>query len=83
MRYFDKVAHILLLLGLGMGVVAVYTARSDPRSQLTVFLLAVAFYGLWGMIYHHLRGDLTRKLLAEYLVLAAIVLMVGMLVFGA
>ena len=82
MKHFDTLAHILLLLGLGMAALAVYAARFDSGRQLAVALLAAAFYGLWGMIYHHLRGDLDRKLLAEYLVLAAMAVVVGMLVYG-
>lgn len=83
MKHFDKVAHILLLLGLVVAVASVYQARFDPGRQLAVLLLFVAFYLLWGVIYHQLRGDLTRKLFAEYLVLTAIALVVGFLVFGS
>ena len=81
MKHFDTVAHIFLLLALGLGAVGIYRSRYDATGQFLVILVLSVFYILWGVLYHHLKGDLKRKLFFEYLILASIASVVGFLVF--
>ena len=81
MKQFDTVAHIFLLFALGLGAVGIYRSRYDATGQFLVILVLAVFYILWGVLYHHLRGDLKRKLFFEYLILASIAGVVGFLVF--
>ena len=81
MKHFDTVAHIFLLLALGLGAVGIYRSRYDATGQFLVILVLSVFYILWGVLYHHLKGDLKRKLFFEYLILASIASVVGVLVF--
>jgi len=82
MKQFDTVAHIFLLFALGLGAVGIYRSRYDATGQFLVILVLAVFYILWGVLYHHLKGDLKRKLFFEYLILASIASVVGFLVFG-
>ena len=82
-RHFDTLAHVFLAVGLIIGVVAVYKIRFDATSQFAIILILCAFYLIWAGVYHNLKGDLTRKLAFEYLLIAGIVIAVGFLVFVA
>ena len=81
MRHLDILSYLLLLSGIVLGVVAFLRLRFDPRSQLLVIFGLVAFYLLWGLIYHFGKKDLSRKLFLEYLLIGAIGAIVGVLVF--
>ena len=80
MKHLDKIAHGVLVGGFALGVVAVIRVQSSGR-ELSVILLMAAFYLIWGLLYHHLKGDLSRKLLLEYLLIAAIAAATAFLVF--
>lgn len=82
MKLFDILAHILLLLGFGLGVLAILVLDFDSTSRLAVVVLFAFFYILWGVIYHMLRRDITRRIFFEYLILSAMAVVVGILVFG-
>jgi len=81
MKRFDTLAHIFLLLALGLGAIGIYRSRYDATGQFLVILALTVFYLVWGVIYHHLRGDFTKRLFFEYLILASIATVVGFLVF--
>lgn len=74
-------AHIFLIVGLIVGSVAIYRLRFDSTSQFLVILIIVLFYLLWGTTYHHIKGEISKKLLLEYLIIALIVTIAGFLVF--
>lgn len=82
MKHLDILAHIFLIIGLIVGSVAVYRLRFDSTSQFLVILIIVLFYLLWGTTYHHIKGEITKKLFAEYLLIALIVVIVALLVFA-
>ena len=50
MKHLDILAHIFLILGLGVGVVAVYRLRFDSTDQFLVILVITFFYLLWGVM---------------------------------
>lgn len=80
-KTLDIIAHVVLYFGLAVGASAVFLSRFDENKQFLLILLLVAFYLLWGYLYHELRRDLTRKLFGEYLLVALIALAAGFLVF--
>lgn len=82
-KTLDRGAHIFLFLGLALGVVAIYGLLFDSIKQFLVVAAMVAFYVLWGLIFHNLKNDLTKKLFWEYLILGAIAIIAGFLVFMA
>lgn len=77
----DKLGYGVLYVGMVFGVLAIYSSRSDAGSQATVLMLMIAFYLTWGLVFHHLRGDATKKLLFEYLLISAISLLAALFVF--
>ena len=81
MKHLDILAHVFLILGLAVGAVAVYRLRFSSTDQFLVILIIVLFYLLWGTTYHHIKGEVSKKLLFEYLIISLIVIIVGFLVF--
>ena len=82
MKHLDILAHVFLILGFAVGAVAIYRLRFDSTSQFLVILIIVLFYLLWGTTYHHIKGEIEKKLLLEYLIIALIVIITGFLVFA-
>ncbi len=74
-KKLDRVAYICLYVGFVIGAAGIYLSRFDSMRQFTVILLLVSFYLIWGLIYHNLRRDASRKLLIEYLTIAVIALL--------
>jgi hypothetical protein len=81
MRHLDKIAYTFLFLGLAVGFLAILRMRSDSTAQFLVILALVVFYFIWGIIYHNLKNDLTRKLFLEYLLLGIISVFCGFVVY--
>lgn len=81
MKHIDKAFYIFLFLGLAVGLLAILRMRSDSTGQFLVILALAVFYLIWGIVYHNLKNDLTRKLLLEYLFLTLIAVAAGFLVF--
>lgn len=81
MKHLDILAHIFLILGLAVAAAAVYRLRFSSTDQFLVILIIVLFYLLWGTTYHHIKGEVSKKLLLEYLIIALIVTIAGFLVF--
>jgi hypothetical protein len=81
MRYLDTLAHTLLYVGIAAGLVAFFIFKSSTDVQFAVIVATSVFYLLWGVIYHLLKNDLSKKLLIEYTMIALITVGVGFLVF--
>lgn len=81
MKHLDILAHIFLILGLAIGAAVIYRLRFDSTSQFLVILIIALFYLLWGTTYHHIKGEISKKLLLEYLLIALFVTVAGVLVF--
>ena len=77
----DRVSHIVLAIGLGIGALAIYVSRYSATKQFIVILLIIAFYLTWGFIYHPLRGDASRRLMVEYLIIGSISLLTSFFIF--
>ena len=80
-KSIDKFAHLVLYGVIALGFVAIYLARFDAVRQFIVILLMVGFYLIWGFVFHHYRGDATKKLMIEYLLIAAVSLLASFFVF--
>lgn len=81
MKTLDTLAYLLLFLGIVAAAVAFWGLRYQTGVQLLVVFLAVTFYIFWAIVYHCARRDFSKKLFLEYLLVAAIACVVGILVF--
>lgn len=81
MKHIDKLAHLILLLGFAVGTVA-YFREGPGQDQFLIAMAMVVFYLVWGFTYHHLRGDVTNRLLLEYLTISAIASLVNVMIFA-
>lgn len=80
-KRFDILAHLLLIAALAVGGLAFFRARFTTNDQFLVMISMVFFYLSWGLVYHYAKRDLTKKLYFEYLLIAAIAAVAGILVF--
>lgn len=80
-KRFDLLAHLLLMAALAVGGVAFFRARFTGNDQFLVIISIVFFYLAWGLVFHYAKRDLTKKLYFEYLLIAAITSVAGVLVF--
>lgn len=80
-KHYDILLHILLYSGVGIGLLAIWLLRYDNLARFLVILSMVIYYLVWGLIYHYLKRDLNKKIIAEYLLIGAIGLVAGYLVF--
>ena len=80
-RKIDVIAYLILFGVFLLGAFAVYGLQGDGRAQLNIILALAAFYLIWGLIFHHIKSDLDKWLLFEYLAIAAISVACGVLVF--
>ncbi len=83
MKHLETLAHIFLFFGLAVGLLAIFRLRYDSFSQFLVILVLAFFYLLWGATYHHLKGDISKKLFLEYLLISAVTAAAAFLVFGS
>lgn len=81
MKRLDFFAHILLILGILIAGIAFWGLRYQGNAQILVIFTLVIFYIFWALVYHYTKRNLTRKLFLEYLLVAAICTVVGILVF--
>lgn len=81
MKHIDIIFYSLLLSAVGVGAWAILKSHGEPGSQLLIVLVLVVFYLLWGVVYHHVKRDLSRKLFLEYLIIGAIAGASGVLIF--
>lgn len=79
-KHLEKLAHLFLYFGYLVGIVAIYLARYNPTRQFLVIVLLVAFYVLWGFVYHHAKREASGRLFLEYLMIALIALLAGFFV---
>ena len=80
-KRFDLLAHLLLMAGLAVGGVAFFRSRISSQDQFLVILAMVFFYLAWGLVYHYARRDINKKVYMEYLLIAAIASVAGVLIF--
>jgi uncharacterized membrane protein YjjP (DUF1212 family) len=62
--------YLVLVFILAFGALAFFYFQRIPQVQiLSVFITAV-FYVVWGVVHHHLEGDLHLRVVLEYAAVA-------------
>lgn len=81
MKRFDIFFYTLLFLGLGIAGSHLFRFSAQPNYQFWIIVAVVVYYVLWGLAYQFIKKDLRRSLFLEYLTIAAVGIVVGILVF--
>lgn len=81
MKHRDKIAHLILLVGFIVGLLAFFKV-GPGQSQFLIVLAITVYYLVWGFTYHHSRGDINAALLLEYLAIAAIASVINVIIFA-
>ena len=68
--YFNHYAALASMLGAGFSLLAFY--RFNKEAQSYIILFTAGAYSLWGMLHHKLVHYLTREIIFEYVLVAAI-----------
>lgn len=71
-----EVAWISSLWIVNYPVIAVQEKANLGGTPLPAILLTIVFYFLWGIIFHKLDHSLTRRVLTEYILIAALFVLV-------
>jgi len=66
----------VLLLILGVGIATFLSTAGDSNAQMWVIAAMSICYVVWGIIFHAMEGDLHRRIIFEYILIAAIVCVV-------
>ncbi|MBI4099621.1 hypothetical protein HY440_01295 [Candidatus Microgenomates bacterium] len=62
---------LTLILAFGLGGLLYF--RFETASQIAVVVLMAVFYVLWGILHHHHDGDLTAKVVLEYISMSSLI----------
>lgn len=77
------ILHFLILLGiLGIGVASFFAAKGSSGLQFFIGVVTALAYVVWGIIYHAIAGDLHKKVVVEYVLIAAIAILLLEIVLG-
>lgn len=67
---FNHNITLISILGTGFSLFALY--RFNRHAQRAIILITALSYILWGIIHHKLSHYLTREIIFEYILVAAI-----------
>ncbi|MBU0576894.1 hypothetical protein KJ654_04550 [Patescibacteria group bacterium] len=62
-----KLAYIILIIGLVLGVILFLGAWPDRQTQRMVAISIAVFYLLWGVLTHFKTNQITGRVVLEYL----------------
>ena len=69
----SHVVHFLILCAiLGLGVVSFLPAKGNAGLQFFIGVVTAFAYVIWGLLHHAAIGDLHKKIVVEYVLIAAI-----------
>lgn len=68
--YFNHYLALASILGAGFSLIAYF--RFDKEAQVSVILVTTFAYVFWGIIHHKLVHYLTREIIFEYVLVAAL-----------
>ena len=68
--YFNHYIALGSILGASFSLVAFF--QFDREAQVSVILVTAGAYVFWGIIHHHLVHYLTREIIFEYILVAAL-----------
>jgi accessory gene regulator protein AgrB len=74
MKRIHIMHYFVLAVILSGGLAAFYYARPDTTLQFIVAVILAVAYVAWGLIHHTLQKDLHQKVVVEYILIAAIAL---------
>jgi hypothetical protein len=64
--------YLILVLELFAGAILLLMYKSYPITQFYIGIGIAVSYFLWGIIHHHLHGDLHKKHMVEYGLIAVL-----------
>lgn len=68
-----SVDFLILALILGSGLYGLILFRFEVASQVAVAILMCTLYVFWGIFHHYHDGNLTGKVVLEYIAMASLV----------
>ena len=76
-RILKDLPHYLSLLGIfAVGLLAFVFFSYDPTFKIAVIISIAVSYVVWGIVHHHLRGDLYLEVVLEYIAVAVLGLII-------
>lgn len=70
--HFHLLHYLVLIIILFFAIVLFFLLAGNAQYQFRLAVLTSFAYFLWGIIHHHLEGDLHPKIMVEYLLIAAL-----------
>lgn len=78
-----RVVHFLILVAmLLVALVAFVVAAGNSGLQLVIGIVTAIAYVVWGIMHHVLVGDLHKKVVVEYVLIAAIAMLLLQVALG-
>lgn len=71
------ILHLFLFTVLGIGLLMTFLYQGYPATQQLIVITMAGFYVLWGMVYHHLKGDTHPKIVIEYVLIALLAILLA------
>lgn len=69
------IQYLLLVVLVVLGVVFIHRFNGLPYLQMAVIVVTAAGYVGWGYMHHRLEGDLHLRIMIEYLLIAALAIL--------
>jgi hypothetical protein len=79
-KYHYLLNYIVLGIILIGGVVSFVYLKGNQSAQLLIGIATSVAYACWGILYHWMDHSLHRKVVMEYILIAAIAIMVLLMV---
>lgn len=73
--HFEYATIMALVLFLSVGVLLFYFFSANPQLQYLLVMTLSFCYFLWGLAFHHVKGDLHLKIMLEYLTIALLAIL--------
>jgi hypothetical protein len=75
-KYINQINIFVLILILFGGLSSFILLKGNQFAQLVVGIVISVSYACWGILFHWLDKSLHRKVVVEYILIAAIAIMV-------
>lgn len=70
------ILHFVMLLAiLALGVVSFFVSTGNTSLQFIIGVVTAIAYVFWGLLHHAASGDLHKKIVVEYVLIAAIAIL--------
>jgi hypothetical protein len=74
--------YLVYALIFGIGLLLIFSSRSDPNIQ-AMFVIMIAFvYFLWAMVHHYVHHQLHLKVVIEYILIVILGTILLLFLFG-